>query len=231
MATWSILTVVGMIMVPVMGVSSALMIPQYIQQMSGNGNGKFTNLKSSKSSSPIDLAKLKKRMNSASKPGQKKSSPQAPVQNVDWSQKALALWQEGKYTDPHKAISYWSRAISSKQNTSAAYSNRGLAYHNLKQYQKAVQDYNQAIKQDPGYAAAYNNRGNSYYELNEYQLALEDFDHSLQLKPQFAKAHSNRGLVFYQLNKSVQACNDFQLSCDQGDCDAIKWAMKNGICK
>jgi len=231
MATWSILTVVGMIMVPVMGVSGALMIPQYMQQMSGNGNVKFSNLKSSKNSPQINLANKNKKMNSTPISGRNKSTPQPQMQNVDWSQKALALWQGGKYTDPNKAVNYWNRAISSKQNTAAAYSNRGLAYHDLKQYQKAVQDYSQAIKQDPGYAAAYNNRGNSYYELNEYQLALSDFDRSLQLKPKYAKAYLNRGLVYYQTDKNTQACNDFQLSCDQGDCDAIKWAMKNGICK
>ena len=220
MATWSILTVVGMIMVPVMGVSSALMIPQYLQQMSGSGDIKFSNLKSSKKTPKIKLAK--KNM---------KSTQKLPKQNVDWSQKALALWQGSKYKDPNKAVNYWNRAISSKQNTAVAYSNRGLAYHDLKQYQKAVKDYNAAIKMDPGYAAAFNNRGNSYYELNKYQLALNDFNQSLKLKPKYAKAYLNRGLVFYQMDKNVQACKDFQRSCDQGDCDGAKWAMKNGICK
>ena len=75
----------------------------------------------------------------------------------------------------------WNRAISSKQNTAAAYSNRGLAHHELKQYRKAVNDFNAAISKDPRYAAAYNNRGNSYYELNEYELALKDFNQSLKL--------------------------------------------------
>ncbi len=220
MATWSILTVVGMIMVPVMGVSSALMIPQYLQQMSGSGDIKFSNLKSSKKTPKIKL--VKKNM---------KSTPNLPKQNVDWGQKALALWQGSKYRDPNKAVNYWNRAISSKQNTAVAYSNRGVAYHDLKQYQKAVKDYNAAIKMDPGYAAAFNNRGNSYYELNKYQLALNDFNQSLKLKPKYAKAYLNRGLVFYQMDKNVQACKDFQRSCDQGDCDGAKWAMKNGICK
>ena len=83
---------------------------------------------------------------------------------------------------------------------------------------------------DPDYAAAYNNRGNSYYELTDYQLALNDFNQSLKIKPKYAKALLNRGLVFYQMDKNVQACKDFQSSCDQGDCDGIKWAIKSGIC-
>src|SRR5210317_1044765 len=55
MATWSILTVVGMIMVPVMGVSGALMIPQYLQQMSGSGDIEVSNLKSSQKSPKMKL--------------------------------------------------------------------------------------------------------------------------------------------------------------------------------
>jgi Flp pilus assembly protein TadD len=231
MATWSILTVAGMVMVPVMGVSSALLIPQYLQQMTGTGDVKFSNLASSKKTPKINLAKKNIKMKSAPGPGLNKSTQQLQKQNVDWSQKALALWQGGKYTNPNEAIDYWNRAISSNQNTAVAYSNRGLAYHDLKQYQKAVEDYSQAIKLDPDYATAYNNRGNSYYELNEYQLALNDFNQSLKFKPQYAMAYLNRGLVFYQMDKNAQACKDFQSSCDQGDCDGIKWAMKNGICK
>ena len=226
MAAWSIIIVAGIVIVPVMGVSSALMIPQYLQQVSG-GSVKLTSFESSKKTPKINWANKKNKMN----PGQKQVPTPSNGRNVDWSQKALALYQGGKYTDPNKAISYWSRAISSKQNTAAAYSNRGLAYHGLKQYQKAVQDYSQAIKLDPGYAAAYNNRGNSYYELSEYKLALNDFNRSLQIKPKYAKAHLNRGLVYYQMNKTPQACNDFQRSCDQGDCEGIKWAKKNRICK
>ena len=231
MATWSILTVAGMVMVPVMGVSSALLIPQYLQQMTGNGDVKFSNLDSSKKTPKINLANKNIKSKSAPGPGLNKSTQQLPKQNLDWSQKALALWQGGKYNNPNEAINYWNRAISSNQNTAVAYSNRGLAYHDLKQYQKAVGDFSQAIKLDPRYAAAYNNRGNSYYELSEYRLALNDFNQSLKFKPQYAKAYLNRGLVFYQMDKNAQACNDFKKSCDQGDCDGIKWAMKNGICK
>lgn len=222
MATWSILTVLGIVMVPVMGVSSALMIPKYLQEMSGGGDIKFSNVETSKKTPKFKLTKKNKRTNSSGK---------LSKQNEDWGQKALALWQGGQYKDPNKAVNYWNRAISSKQNTAAAYSNRGLAYHDLKQYQKAVKDYNAAIKMDPGNAAAYNNRGNSYYELDEYQLALKDFNRSLKLKPQYAKAHLNRGLVYYQMDNNVRACRDFQISCNQGDCEGIQWATKNGICK
>jgi tetratricopeptide (TPR) repeat protein len=222
MATWSILTVAAIAIIPIMGVSSAMKIPQYLQQMSGSGDIKFSNQKTSQETPKIKMAKKNKNL---------KPTQNSPMQNVDWGQKALALWQGDKYKNPNKAVDYWNHAVSSKQNTAVAYSNRGLAYHDLRQYQNAVKDFDTAIKMDPGYAAAYNNRGNSYYELNEYKLALDDFNQSLKLKPKNAKARLNRGLAFYQMDKNVQACKDFQKSCDRGDCDGIKWAMKNRICK
>lgn len=228
MATWSILTVLGIVMVPVMGVSSALMIPQYMQQMAGGGEMTISNVEQSLQKKKFNLPRKDKK--SKSKAGPTTSSHPSRNQQKDWSQEALALWQGNKYTDPNKAINYWNHAISSEKKKAPAYSNRGLAYHELKQYRKAIKDFSRAIKLDPGYATAYNNRGNSYYELNEYQQALNDYNRSLKIKPKYAKAHLNRGLTFYQMNEQGQACKDFQQSCDQGECEGLKWAMKNGIC-
>ncbi len=235
MATWSILTVAGMAVtgtVLAMGISSALMLPQYLQQMTGNASVKLTNLKSWNKTSKTDLAgEHKKTVPTLAVAAEKKMVARRDEADVDWSRKAMALWAGNKYKDARAAINYWGRAISSRQNTVSAYNNRGLAYHELKQYQEAISDYNQAIKLDREYAAAYNNRGNSYYELSEYQLALRDFNQSLKLKPDYANAYLNRGLVFYQIDKNSEACSDFQKSCNQGDCDGMKWAVKNGICK
>ncbi len=230
MATWSILTVLGIVMVPVMGVSSAIMIPQYLQQMAGDGEIKFSNVEQSKPKTKLNLPPKTKKLKSRSTAVSKNAKQ--PLQNPqkDWCQEALALWQGSKYKDPRKAIKYWNHAIRNEQHKAVAYGNRGLAYHDLKQYRMAIQDFNRAIELDPDYATAYNNRGNSHYELNEYQQALNDYNKSLKLKPKYAKAHLNRGLVFYQMDKNGQACQDFQQSCDHGDCDGLKWAMKNGIC-
>ena len=231
MAAWSILTVAGMVMVPIMGAGSALMIPQYLQEMTGGGKLNASNLKSTPKTPSAKLTKKNKLKKTAARPAANKSTRAPQNKGVDWNQKALALWQGSRYKDPQKAINYWNHSIKSEQNQAAAYSNRGIAYHDLKAYRQAVNDFSQAIKLDPKYATAYMNRGNSYYELNEYQLALNDYNQSLKLKPQYAKAHLNRGLVFYQLDKKDQACQDFQKSCDHGDCDGLKWAMKNGLCK
>jgi len=228
MTVWSLAMLLPFILIPIMGVSSLLEMQKYARAYTGDGN-----IKLSKPKSGINLKKkmtaLKAKKASKKKPANKAADKVAD-KNVDWSQKAMALWQNGKFKNPRKAVDYWGRAISQKQNTVQAYNNRGLAYSELKQYQKAIKDYSQAIKLDPDHVAAYINRGNSYYELNKYDMALADFNQSLQRKPDYAKAHLNRGLAYYQSDKTDQACKDFRNACDHGECDGVKWAMKNAIC-
>ena len=230
MTVWSLMILLPFILLPVMGVSSVLEMQKFVEGYAGDGG---INLSMPDSNSDLKK-KLTARKTQKKRPqttSLKKPGSTGAIGDADWSQKAMALWQNGKFKNPKKAVDYWGRAIRSKQNTAEAYNNRGLAYHELKQYDKAIKDYNQAIRLAPAQVAAYNNRGNSYYEIDEYQLALADFNQGLKRKPDYAKAHLNRGLVYYQMDKTDQACKDFQKACDHGDCDGTKWAMKNAICK
>jgi len=221
MTVWSLAIFLPVILIPVLGAGSLLEMQKYVEAYTGNGNFKL--------SKPDSGGGLKKRL--AGRSSQTKPRSNAVDKDVDWSQKAMALWENGKFRNPKKAVDYWGRAIRNKQHTTEAYNNRGLAYHELKQYDKAIKDFSQAIKLDRDHATAYNNRGSSYYERNEYRLALADFNQSLKRQPNYAKAHLNRGLVFYQMDKTGQACRDFENACDHGDCEGTKWAVKNAICK
>ena len=222
MTVWSLMIVLPFILMPVLGVSSLLEMQKYVEAYTGDGDFKL--------SKPDSSSSLKKKL-SAKKTSAQKPAGASAAGNADWSRKAMALWKNGQYTNPKKAVDYLNRAIVSKQNPVESYNNRGLAYHELKQYKKAIADFSQAIKLDPAHIAAYNNRGNAYYEMNEYELALVDFNRSLKRKPDYAKAHLNRGLVYYQMDQTDRACNDFKKACDHGDCDGTRWAMKNAICK
>jgi len=230
MTVWSLMILLPFILLPVMGVSSVLEIQKFVEGYAGDG-GINLSMPDSNSDLKKKLTARKTQKKLPQKTSLKKPGRTDAIGDADWSQKAMALWQNGKFKNPKKAADYWGRAIRSKQNTAEAYNNRGLAYHELKQYDKAIKDYNQAIRLAPAQVAAYNNRGNSYYEIDEYQLALADFNQGLKRKPDYAKAHLNRGLVYYQMDKTDQACKDFQKACDHGDCDGTKWAMKNAICK
>ena len=231
MVLWSVFTVASIVLAPVIVASGTVELMNYAAKVTGNSDFKLVNQDSTPGSQKNNWSKKLVKGKTASNANQINPAKQTINQDVDWSQKAMALWQNGKYENPNKAIEYWGHAIRQKQNIAKAYNNRGLAYYDLKQYQQAIKDYDQAIQQDRGYVAAFNNRGNSYYELSEYQRALTDFNQSLQLEPNYAKAHFNRGLVHYQLNQSDLACDDFKKACDQGDCEGIKWANKNEVCQ
>ena len=162
----------------------------------------------------------------------KKGSGKAPLaKGVDWGQKAMALWKNGKYSDANKALEYWNNAIQTNQISPEAYNNRGLAYYELKLFRQAIKDYSQAIRMKSDYSVAYNNRGNAYYEMNKFELADADFEKCIQLNPKYAPAFRNRGLVSYQMDKKMQACVDFNEACNLGDCMGLEWAKKQGLCK
>ena len=231
MVLWSVLTVASIVLVPIIMASGTMEFMNYAAKLSDNPDFKLLQQKSSNGSQKINLSNELSKRKAAVTGSQKNPVNQPKHQAVNWGQKAMSLWQNGKYKNPNMAIEYWGHAIRQKQETAKAYNNRGLAYYELKNYEQAIKDYDQAIKQDPGYVAAFNNRGNSYYEMADYQRALTDFNRSLQLAPNYAKAHFNRGLVYYQLNQSDLACGDFKKACDQGDCEGIKWANKNEVCQ
>jgi Tfp pilus assembly protein PilF len=175
--------------------------------------------------------KKSKKTPATAKKTKKSSRKQAAQGYGDWSHQAVALWQDGKYTKPKKALDYWNRAISANSKSPEAYNNRGLAFYNLKRYQDAVKDYSQAIRLNPEDAIAYNNRGNAYYEMMKYEPAESDYNDSIAINPQYANAYLNRGLVHYQMDKNDQACMDFKKACDLQECEGIEWAAENGVCK
>lgn len=144
---------------------------------------------------------------------------------------AMALWQDGRYADPERAVSNWTQVIQAQPKAAQAFNNRGVGHYNAGRYFEAISDYNQAIGLDPNYAVAFNNRGNARYAMGNFQEALADYAASLRLNPQYANAHSNRGLTHYRMNAQSKACEDFQKACELGDCEMIKWALSINTCK
>jgi Flp pilus assembly protein TadD, contains TPR repeats len=138
-------------------------------------------------------------------------SPAMSITAADWFNNAKALWNEdeGKFTDPQKAIGYLNNAIKLQPNYANAYNNRGNAYADLRKYQQAIEDYNQAIRVQPDYAYAYINRGDAYYGLGQYQRAIEDCNEAIRLKPDNAIAYSNRGKAYAKLGQYEPAIKDF----------------------
>jgi tetratricopeptide (TPR) repeat protein len=100
---------------------------------------------------------------------------------VDWFNKAAALWDGKKLTDPKKAIEYLNKAIKLQPEHAYAYSNRGTAYYNLGQNQLAIKELNEAIRLKPDYVDAYDNRGVIYLLQGNKELGCRDVKKACEL--------------------------------------------------
>ena len=225
MIIWTILQVTPIVLIGVFGAAMVGQMYKLVTEFTGDPS-----LLLQQDQKQVTMPGFKKKGAPIKLP--KRSAKNAPAgKDVDWNAKAMALWKDGKYTDPQKARSYWDRAIATNPKVAEAYNNRGLAFYNLKLYQEAIKDFSQSIRMKEKYAEAYNNRGNAYYELDQYEKARADFDQSIRLRPKYSKAHMNRGLAYYQMEDLDQACKDFKRACDLGECDGLKWIMQSGSCK
>ncbi|MCK5419064.1 MAG: tetratricopeptide repeat protein, partial [Desulfobacterales bacterium] len=193
MIIWTVIEVAPLVLVGVFGAAMMGQMYKLVSEFTGDpalllqqDQKQVATPGFKKRGAPINLAKRRAKNAPAGK-------------NADWNAKAMALWKDGKYTDPNKAKSYWDRAIAGSPKVAETYNNRGLAFYNLKLYQEAIKDFSQSIRMKPGYAEAFNNRGNAYYELDQYEKARADFDQSIKIKPKYSKAHMNRGLVYFQM--------------------------------
>ena len=62
-----------------------------------------------------------------------------------------------------------------------AYSNRGMVYLNLGQYERAIQDFDQAIHLQPEHADAYASRALAYICLGMEAEAQQDINRAVEL--------------------------------------------------
>src|SRR5262245_43743396 len=60
-----------------------------------------------------------------------------------------------------------------------AYTNRGLAYYDLEDFNRATAEYDTAIRLAPNYGMAYYNRGLSNVGKHQYDSAIADFSAAL----------------------------------------------------
>jgi tetratricopeptide (TPR) repeat protein len=148
-----------------------------------------------------------------------------------WFEKGMALWDGSKYTEPAKAVEYYSKAIKLQQNNAELYNNRGTAYYNMEEYVLATYDFNKAISLKNDYIDVYNNRGSVYFKLGQYELALADFNKAITLNKNYADAYNNRGVLYLNQGKKKLCLSDLQKACELGNCALFNQAKREGLCK
>lgn len=128
----------------------------------------------------------------------------------EWNQKAISLWENGKYKDPDKAIEYINESIRLDSKNPVSFNNLGVAYYNLGNRQLAIEEFNQALKLDNDYADAHNNRGIVFFELRQYHKAIEDFNRVISLKPQRVDSFLNRAAAYKNIWQYQNCLDDLK---------------------
>ena len=87
---------------------------------------------------------------------------------------------------------------------------KGIAKHQLKDFQGAIKDYNMAIEMNPQSVEAYFFRGFAKQELADKLGAIQDYTQAIKLNPQYAVAYLHRGITNLALGVQEAGCMDLR---------------------
>jgi tetratricopeptide (TPR) repeat protein len=93
--------------------------------------------------------------------------------------------------------------------SSAWFSNRGLVYDELQEYDLAIRDYSEALRRDPRDPSTYHNRGRAYKAKKDYEPAIRDYGVAISLDPTWSDAYFNRANVYKAKREYERAINDY----------------------
>jgi tetratricopeptide (TPR) repeat protein len=139
------------------------------------------------------------------------------------------------HNDLNAAIDSFDKAIRADPQYYLAYSARGLAKHDSKDFRGAIADYSQAIELSSKEAGLYHNRGVAYLEFGEqrnnaasqhrstkspaaddeekeakeqWKLAIQDFDKAIKLDSNMPLTYVKRGVARHLLGDEAAAVAD-----------------------
>ena len=97
--------------------------------------------------------------------------------------------QKRRDGDYFGAILDYNKAIQRNPDNHILYSNRGVIYYELKQYQNAIRDYTKALSLNRNYQDAYFNRGNARRRAKNFIQSIDDYSKVLALNPNDFEAY------------------------------------------
>lgn len=93
-----------------------------------------------------------------------------------------------------------------------AYAIRGVAFHNLKQYDDAIGDFNIAIELSPQFTFAYKYRADSFLAIERYQEAIDNYSQAIELQVSDSSLYANRASAFRKAGRSDDALSDYSIA-------------------
>lgn len=122
-----------------------------------------------------------------------------------------------KSNDPQNAVMYYTKAIEVDPSDDNSFTNRGLAYSELKDYNNAINDFTYALSKTPtDPVIAYNSRGLAYYKMKQYEKAVDDHTNAIKFNPKYRIAYYNRGLAQKKLKRHAEAVGDYSKAIELG---------------
>jgi len=91
---------------------------------------------------------------------------------------------------------------------------KGLSYHDKKEYEKALEEYSKAIgiaTKDNNAGIALHNRASAYHNLGKYSEAITDYTKAIEINPMQGNGVSyyGRGFTYWRMGKLKEAMADY----------------------
>jgi len=128
------------------------------------------------------------------------------ARNIVWSSE-VSLWEDVIQKSPMKA---------------RGYNGLGLAYYNMRQYDRAIAQFERAVALYPSYGAAFNNLGNALYQKGLYDRAIEAETRAIALGSDNPVFYFGRGMSLAKKGDYDSAIKDYTraIAIDPGYADA-----------
>ena len=96
--------------------------------------------------------------------------------------------------------------------TAEKYTEAGIKFKNVKEYDKAIESFKQAIKLDPNSAVAYHELGGLYITMGRATDALEPMKTAARLDPNNSLIHLNLGAAYANLRRPDDALAEMNIA-------------------
>lgn len=152
---------------------------------------------------------------------------------------ARSLWRvpatyqgvlEEECSDPEKAVTLLSKAISIERDYAEAYLYRGKALTALGEKEAALSDLTRAIRLAPT-PEAYMSRGLFFIQAGDSQSAIRDIEYAIKKSPDTGKYWNYLGVAYERLGDTEQMCRSLQTACEKGVCKIYEQSVKAGLCR
>ena len=99
----------------------------------------------------------------------------------------------------------------SVSDRAATYTNRGIIYMALEEYERAVADYSSALSLEPDIGEIYVNIGNVYYMGKVYDKAIEEYTKAISMRTSMIHVpYTNRGMAYESIGDLDNAEEDYR---------------------